>query len=132
MMRSISPLLKSFDYASIAWRESCAVKGVRYAINRMSLTHRIALTKSIRELTLKHEFLRAGNPADQVEAALSELLIKKLYLEWGLSQIEGLKIDGQAATVEAVIAKGPEELTNEIVAEIQTELGLSDEETKNS
>ncbi len=99
MTRSISPSPKPFEYVSISWRESRAVTGVRYAINRMSLTHRIALTKSIRDLMIKHEFLRAGNSADQIEATLSELLVKKLYLEWGLNKIQGLDIDGEAATV---------------------------------
>ena len=132
MTKSISPLPKLLEYASVVWRESRAMPGVRYAINRMSLMQRIALTKSIRDLTLSHDFLRAGDSADQVEATLSELLVKKLYLEWGLDQIEGLQIDGEAATMDSLVIKGPEKLTDEIVADIQSELGLSDEETKNS
>ncbi len=131
MIKSTSPSPKPLEYVSIVWRESRTMPGVRYAIHRMSLMQRIALTGSIRELTSKHEFLRAGDAVDQVEATLSELLVKRLYLEWGLDQIHGLEIDGNTATSESLIAKGPEALTDEIVIDIQSELGLSDEETKN-
>ena len=41
-------------------------------------------------------------------------------------------IDGQAATAEMLVEKGPESLSNEIVGAIQAELSLSEEERKNS
>jgi hypothetical protein len=86
----------------------------------------------VRELTLRYEFLRAGDAAEQLEATLSDLLVRKLYLEWGLAAIEGLCIDGQSATIASTIESGPESLADEIVAAIRAESGLSDDERKNS
>jgi hypothetical protein len=79
----------------------------------------------------RDEFLRAGDAADQVEAGLADLLVRKLYVEWGLVEIEGLEIDGAAATPQLLIDAGPEELTDEIAASIQGELSLTEEERKN-
>jgi hypothetical protein len=104
---------------------------VRFAVRRISLAQRIELTRQVRELILKNEFLRAGATPDQLEAALSELLARRLYVEWGLAAIEGLTIDGSAATVESLIEKGPEKLTEEIATSILSELALSEQETKN-
>jgi hypothetical protein len=57
--------------------------------------------------------------------------VEKIHLEWGLEGVEGLEIDGKAATVEDLIAKGPETLTQEIVRAIRSECGLSEAERKN-
>ncbi len=114
------------------WHESRVLQGVRYATRRVSLRQRIELTSAVRELVLKHEFLKAGDAADQLEVTLGELLVQKVYLEWGLHEIEGLSIDGEPATVESVIERGPQELTNEIVATIRAQLEFSEEERKNS
>ena len=51
--------------------------GVHYAIRRVSLSQRIELTKRARELSLRHEFLKAGDAPDQLEASLADLLIRK-------------------------------------------------------
>jgi hypothetical protein len=85
----------------------------------------------VKELTIKYDFLRAGDAADQLEAALSDLLVAKLYLEWGLETIEGLSIDGRKATVDLLIDHGPESLANEIGLLIQAESTLTDDERKN-
>ena len=53
-----------------------------------------------------------------------------MYLSWGLVSVEGLKIDGEAATVAHLIEKGPEELTREIVSTIKGQCGLSEAERK--
>ncbi|MGH9622868.1 MAG: hypothetical protein ACRD4G_00845 [Bryobacteraceae bacterium] len=63
---------------------------------------------------------------------MGDLLVERLYLEWGLAEIEGLAIDGTSATPALLIEKGPEPLTREILASIQAELGLSEDERKNS
>ncbi len=81
---------------------------------------------------LRHEFLQAGETQDKLEASLSELLVRRLYLEWGLKEITGLMIDGEAATTEQLIERGPERLTDEVIEAVQAELTLSDEERKNS
>ncbi|MGA8026579.1 MAG: hypothetical protein WB992_05495 [Bryobacteraceae bacterium] len=123
---------KRVDYSSVFWRESVTTKGVGYAIRRVSLSQRIELTNSARELVLGHEFLKAGETPDQLEAAMGDLLVRKLYLEWGLAEMRGLTIDGQPATAELLAEKGPEPLSDEIISAIQAELGLSEEERKNS
>jgi hypothetical protein len=100
-------------------------------VRKPSLGQRIALTGRVRELTLDNEFLRAGDISDQVTASLAELLVKKLYVEWGLAAIKGLKIDGEEASATALIERGPEELIDEIVAAIKAESGLTEDERKN-
>lgn len=131
MMRFISHS-RNAHYSSLVWQESKAAHGVRYATRRVSLQQRIELTSKVRELVLKHEFLKTGDAADQLEATLGELLVRKVYLEWGLHEIQGLTIDGEPGTVETLIEKGPEELTNEIINTIRAQLELSEEERKNS
>lgn len=110
---------------------SAVLAGVRFYVRSASLRQRIELTRRVRELAAKHEFLRAGNEMDQLEAALADLYTRQLYLEWGLDHIEGLEIDGQPASYESLINSGPEKLADEIVEAIQAEYGLSDEERKN-
>jgi len=85
----------------------------------------------VRELTLRHEFLKAGDPADQLEASLSEMLVKELLIEWGLVEITGLTMDGQTVKADAVVKDAPEALALEIAAAVQREIGLSEDERKN-
>jgi hypothetical protein len=131
-MKYLSRLRSSPAYSSLKWYPSETVPGVRFAVRRVSLAQRIELTKRGRELALRYEFLKAGEPADRLEASLADLLVRKLYLEWGLAGLEGLRIDGQAATLEMLIEKGPEDLSDEIIHRIRADLGLSEEERKNS
>jgi hypothetical protein len=130
-MKFSSRLRKQSSYASLVWFESEIIRGVHYAIRRVSLAQRIELTKKARELSMRHDFLRAGDAADQLEASLADLLIRKLYLEWALAELTGLEIDEQPATVEMLIDRGPEGLADEIVVAIRGQLGLSEEERKN-
>ncbi len=122
---------KQPGYSSLLWHNSEIAVGVRYATRRVSLSQRIELTKRVRELALGHEFLKAGDSAQQLEATLGDLLVRKLYLEWGLAEIKGLSIDSRAGTVKTLIEKGPEALSYEIVAAIRAELDISEEERKN-
>jgi hypothetical protein len=131
-MKLISLLHKEVNYLSRLWHNSETTPGVRFAIRRMSLRQRIELNHRVRELALKNEFLRSGDSEDQLEAALADLLVMKLYLEWGLESIEGLLIDGQMATSAALIDKGPEALAAEIAGAIQAESSLNENERKNS
>lgn len=130
-MKPTSPLPSEVSYASLSWHNSKTMEGVRFAIKRVSLAQRLDLNRRVRELTLRHEFLNAGPAADQLEAAWADLLVRKLYVEWGLAGIEGLSIDGKTATLELLIDKGPEQLIDEVVSAIQEETGLSEEERKN-
>lgn len=123
---------KQVGYSSTDWRESEAFPGVKYCIRKISLAQRIELTSRARALASRYEFLRAGDAADQLEASLADLMTQKLYLEWGLAEIRDLRIDGEIATIEMAIERGPEALSNEMAAAIQAELTLSEEERKNS
>jgi hypothetical protein len=125
-------LCAPLGYASLLWHESKMLPGVSFAVRRISLANRLELTRQMRELTLRYEFLRAGDQSDQLEAALSDLLVRRLYLEWGLASIKGFSIDGELATIELLIEKGPEELAGEIISVIRQEIELSEEERKNS
>jgi hypothetical protein len=130
-MKFPSRLRKESSYASVLWFESETVQGVRYGIRRVSLSQRIELTKRARELSIRHEFLKAGDASDQLEASLADLLVRKLYIEWGLAEVTGLRVDREPATVDVLIEKGPEALADEIIAAIRGQLGLSEEERKN-
>jgi hypothetical protein len=132
MMSFLSHLHSAAKYESQSWHESQSVPGVRFAVRKASLGQRIELITAMRELTLKYEFLKAGEIADQLDASLGDLLVRKLYLDWGLMELRGLAIDGETADKELLISKGPEALVEEITAAVQAEIELSDEERKNS
>ena len=131
MMRLLSRSPERPGHRSVEWRDSAAITGVQFAIRNVSLASRLKLCTKLQELYARHEFLKAGDTLDQLEAAKADLLIKQLYLEWGLIEIRGLHIDSQAATISLLIEHGPESLSDEIVEAIKAELGLTDEERKN-
>ena len=70
-------------------------------------------------------------PAREAELALLAGEVDREYLRWGLTELEGLEIDGSAATPEALFSGGPEELVREIVDEIRRQAGLTENERKN-
>src|SRR5947209_18203138 len=86
------------QFASTEWHESRSVPGVKYAIRRITLGQRIELARRARELARQSEYLRTGDTADQLEATIGELMVEKLYLEWGLAELTGLTIDGTPAS----------------------------------
>jgi hypothetical protein len=131
MTKFTSPLHKQAEYSSVVWRNSNTYKNVRYAVRKMSLSQRIEMAERIQEMGSKYEFLKAGDALEKAEAHLADLLVRKLYIEWGLGAVEGLIIDGEKASVELLIEKGPEALCDEIVSSIRTELEISEEERKN-
>ena len=132
MMKFTSLLHKRVRHESVEWRDSNVLSGVRFGIRRVSLNDRIELTERARDLCRQYEFLRAGDAGDQLESSLSDLLVRKLYLEWGLAEIDGLEIDGKPANLDNLIKNGPEALSNEIIVAIQAQLGLTEDERKNS
>ena len=131
-MKFISHSHKDTDFGSQRWFDSETFSGVRFAVRRPSLSQRIELTRRVRELLLNNDFLVSGSEPEKLEAALADLLVRRLYLEWGLAKIDGLRIDGEIATPDTLISCGPEELAEEIASRIQLECGLSEEERKNS
>lgn len=118
-------------HRSSAWFAAEAMPGVRFRIARISVARRIELARRVREIGRKLEFLEAGDAREKLEAAVLAAEIDRAYLEWGLEEIEGLEIDGEAATPAALIDKGPVGLAEEVLARIKEECGLGEEERKN-
>jgi len=101
-------------------------------VARISVARRIELARKIREIGRKVEFLEAGkDPREKLEAAVLTAEIDRVYLEWGLEEIQALTIDGDAATPAALIEKGPLDLAKEMLGRIKRECGLSEEQRKN-
>jgi hypothetical protein len=97
----------------------------------MSLSRRIELARRVREIGRKLEFLEAGDAKEKLEAVVLAGEIERAYLEWGLEEVNGLVIDGEAATPELLIERGPAELASEVLMRIQEECGLRADERKN-
>jgi hypothetical protein len=123
-------------WESRVWFDSEAMDGVRYEIVRISFGRRIELARRIREIGRRMEYLEAGGKLENgaretLEATVLSAEIDRAYLEWGLVSVEGLEIDGEAATPEAVVDRGPVELAVEILGRIKSECGMSEDERKN-
>jgi hypothetical protein len=119
-------------WESRVWFEAQAVSGVRFEIVRVSFGRRIELARRIREIGRKMEYLEAGNDArETLEATVLAAEIDRAYLEWGLVAVEGLEIDGAAATPETLVDRGPVELAMEILGRIKSESGMTEDERKN-
>jgi hypothetical protein len=119
-------------YESVVSTDSKVVPGVRFVINRMSFGRRMELSRRVREISQKVEFLEAGNALqERLEAGILGQQIDAMYLHWGLVNIEGLTIDGEVATAAHLIQRGPEELAREIVTTIKAQCGLGESERKN-
>jgi hypothetical protein len=129
---SVEGLSVNALHESFAWFDAATHAGVRYRIARMSLARRIGLARKIREAGRRLEFLEAGGDVkEKLDAAVLQGEVDRAYLEWGLEAIEGLEIDGEAATPESLIEKGPMRLAAEILGRIRSECGLSESERKN-
>lgn len=119
-------------YTSTLTLESRLYPGVRFTICRLSFGRRLELIRRIGDLVRKLECLESSErDSDRVEAALLRGEIERAYFMWGLESVEGIEIDGQPATAEVLVERGPEDLVREIVEAIKTEAGLSEEERKN-
>jgi len=90
------------------------------------------LMRQVRELARRVEFLEAGQqPGDKMDAALLRAEVDQLYLLWGLIEVCGLELDGEAATPAALSDSGPEDLFREALEAVKAETGLSGPERKN-
>jgi hypothetical protein len=119
-------------HESSVWFDAETCEGVRFRVARVSVRRRIELARRIREIGRKIEFLEAGNDArEKIEAAVLAGEIDQAYLGWGLEEIQGLTIDGEPATPELLVEKGPMALASEILKRIKGECGLSEIERKN-
>jgi len=119
-------------YTSRLRIESQVIDGVVFTLRKISLGMRMELMRKIREMSRRVEFLAAGDSLqERIEANLLAHEIDATYVRWGLVEVTGLEIDGEAATAELLIEKGPDELAREIVAAIRSQCGLNDAERKN-
>jgi len=120
------------EYTSYEVIDSKLAPGVSYTVAKMSFGRRVELTRRIRKLGLRKEFLEAGDsPDEKMEAALLASEIDRLYLVWGLKEVAGLELDGMPATPDALAGSGPEELFREALTAIKQQCGLSESERKN-
>lgn len=120
------------SYESVLKVASEAVPGVGFSINRISFGRRMELSRLVREIAQKVEFLEAGSELDEkVRAGLLCQEVDAMYLRWALVAVDGLRIDGEPATAEQLLERGPDALTREIVAAIKEQCGLSETERKN-
>jgi hypothetical protein len=98
----------------------------------MTFGRRLELMRRVRDLAARLEFFEAGRAAgNDMEASLLGAEIDKLYLVWGIEAICGLELDGERATAESLIERGPEELFHEALAIVKAECGLAENERKN-
>jgi hypothetical protein len=128
----MSPSAETVRYQSSVVVESKTAPGVRFRIARLSLARRIELTRQVRELLARMQFCAAGEQlTERLEAAECEGKVESLYVRWGLLELEGLEIDGAAATPSLLIEAGPEELVREAARIIRAEWQLTEAERKN-
>src|SRR6266436_9349278 len=118
-------------YESVLERASQTAAGVVFVLAKMSFGRRVELTRRLREIAQKVEFLEAGDAKEKIDAALLTSEIDRLYALWGLREVRGLDLDGSPATPESLAAMGPEELFREAIAAVKAECGLTDAERKN-
>lgn len=106
--------------------------GVTFRLRRVSFRGRLELLRAVRAISGRQEFAAAGDSlADRLDAAVLEQELNEIYLRWGLLGVVGLTLDGEPASVEGLIERGPETLCQEILALIKSECGISEDESKN-
>jgi hypothetical protein len=119
-------------YDSVVSIDSKTAPGVRFAIHRISFGRRMELSRRVREISRKAEFLEAGTELNEkIEANILAQEIDAMYMQWGLVKIDGLIIDGEAAGAAQLLEKGPEDLAREVVGAIKEQCGLTEPERKN-
>jgi len=130
--QTIVPSNGAVHYDSVIAIESKAAPGVKFAIYRVSFGRRMELSRRVREISRRAEFLEASTElSEKIEANILAQEIDAMYLQWGLVKIEGLIIDGEATTPAQLLEKGPEALAREIVGAIKEQCGLTETERKN-
>lgn len=140
------------NFDSTVTRESMSLPGVSFTVRRLNQIERARRDFSIADETLKiaelitrHAQLNPGeekrlSPDEAAEVGrinqeldfLVNMHLKPSAIRAGLVSIDGLQIDGEEATTEILIARGPRELVEEVWQACQESAGLGDEERKNS
>ena len=106
--------------------------GVVYRVSLMSFARRLELMKRVRGILPRLECFRAGTSLnDKLEAQMLSAEIDRLYVEWGLLEVQGLEIDGVSATPASLADAGPEELFFEALSYVKKACHLVETEAKN-
>ena len=122
----------SFSWRSAEEYRSTKYPGVKYRVVKMSMGRRIDLTRRVKDMMKKLEFLNAGSSTnDKVDAAILAGEMDRLYWDFGLESIDGLHINGEATTPAGQFDRGPEDLSREILLRIKQNLQLGLDEQKN-
>ena len=88
--------------------------------------------RRVRAIAPKLEFFEAGtSEQDKIQAAVLSAEIDARYVAWGLQHVDGLVIDGEAATPKSLAENGPEELFREALRFVKSVCRLSENEVKN-
>jgi hypothetical protein len=130
--RGTIPRNGALHYESVIVMDAKTAPGVKFAIHRISFGRRMELSRRVREISRKAEFLEASTELhEKIEANILAQEIDAMYLQWGLVKVEGFMIDGEPATAAQLLEKGPEDLAREVVSAIKEQCGLSEAERKN-
>jgi len=106
--------------------------GVRFVLRRCSGARRIALIERLATHASHFEALKASERLDdRVRAEALRLRMDFEYLDWGLSRVSGLMLDGELPDAQMLFDRGPERLVEEIVGKVREECELSEAERKN-
>ena len=122
---------------SATWSRTAVVQsetwpGVEIVISKMTYGRRLDLMRRIRDLAARAEFLEAGvSGKDRMDASLLGAEIDRLYVQWGVEEVRGIDLNGQAATPAALIEIGPEDLFREAHSAVKAISGLNENERKN-
>lgn len=120
------------EWASAVWRESESTPGARFKTVRMTLGRRADLTSRVKTMLDRVRFHAAsGETGEKLTAALLSIDADLVLLDWGLLEVEGLRIDGEPVSVRKLIESGPEELCREIAEQIRRDCRLTETERKN-
>ena len=120
------------EYESAVTVSSEARPGLELRVARMSFGRRLELMKRVRELARRVEFHEAStDPRERMDAGLLRAEIDRMFVLWGVLSVEGLSVDGQAATAAVLADRGPEDVFHEALAAVRKETGLTEEERKN-
>ncbi len=127
----------SRERSATGWQSRTAVQseswpGVEFVIARITFGRRLELLKRVRDLAVRLEYFEAGREEkNRIEASLLGAQLDRLYIEWGLEEVRGLDIDGEPATPEILVDRGPEQLFREALAAVKAECGLTEDQKKN-
>src|SRR5580704_15171095 len=80
-----APRNGALQYESVVSIDSTALPGVRFVIHRISFGRRMELSRRVRELSQRAEYLGAGTELhEKIEANILAQEMDAMYLRWGL------------------------------------------------